>query len=123
MKLTAAAEESESQYVFPAARGNGHLRDAKVFRRAIEEAELEGIVLHTLRHSFASVALEMEFSELTIAGLLGHRAHSVTSRYAHHVDRALVAAADRVSATIAARMLGKEETNPTVLSMRYLDAG
>ena len=60
--------------------------------------------MHTLRHSYASVALELEYSELTIAGLLGHRSHSVTSRYAHHVDRALVAAADRVSRMIAERM-------------------
>ena len=103
-ELTAAAEESETQYVFPAARGDGQLRDTKVFRRAIEEAGLEGVALHTLRHSFASVALELEYSEMTVAGLLGHRSHSVTSRYTHHVDRALVAAADRVSRLIAQRM-------------------
>ncbi len=90
--------------VFPAAHGDGHLTDAKLFRRICDEAKLEGVSLHTLRHSFASVALELEYSELTIAGLLGHRSHSITSRYAHHVDRALVEAADRVSDLIAARL-------------------
>ena len=93
-------------YVFPASHGDGPLTDAKLFRRICDDAKLSGVSLHTLRHSFASVALELEYSELTIAGLLGHRSHSITSRYAHHVDRALVAAANRVSALIAARMEG-----------------
>ena len=102
--LTLPAFDDESEYVFPAVRGDGHLTDVKVFRVACEAAELDGVSLHTLRHSFASVALELEYSELTIAGLLGHRSHSITSRYAHHVDRALLAAADRVSRLIAERM-------------------
>jgi site-specific recombinase XerD len=63
-------------------------------------AELKDVSLHTLRHSFASVALELGYSELTIGGLIGHTQHSVTSRYAHHVDSALVSAADRVAERI-----------------------
>ncbi len=55
---------------------------------------------------------------MTIAGLLGHRSHSVTSRYAHHVDRALVAAADRISAVIKARMEGREEEGARVIELR-----
>jgi integrase len=94
--------------VFPAARGNGHIVDVKVFREAVRRAGLEGITPHSLRHGFASVALELGYSELTIAGLLGHRVGTVTARYTHHVDRALVTVANRVSATIAARMAGKE---------------
>ena len=41
---------------------------------------------HTLRHSFASVAADLGYSELTIASLLGHKKASVTSKYAHHAD-------------------------------------
>jgi site-specific recombinase XerD len=33
---------------------------------------------HVLRHTFASVAGDLGFAELTIAGLLGHSAHGVT---------------------------------------------
>ncbi len=102
--LNAAAGCEGNPYVFPAAFGDGHLVGVKVFRQAVERAGLQDVTIHTLRHSYASVALELEYSELTIAGLLGHRSHSVTSRYAHHVDRALVAAADRASAVIADRM-------------------
>jgi site-specific recombinase XerD len=96
--------KDESPYVFPATHGDKFLTDAKVFMKVRDEAKLEGVSLHTLRHSFASVALELEYSELTIAGLLGHRAGSITARYAHSVDRSLVAAANRVSSLIASRI-------------------
>jgi len=115
--LTLPPFDEESVYLFPASRGGKHLSDVKVFRQACKLAKLEGCSLHTLRHSFASVALELEYSELTIAGLLGHRSHSVTSRYAHHVDRALVAAADRISAVIARRLEGKADSGGDVITL------
>jgi hypothetical protein len=49
----------------------------------------------------------MGFSELTIAGLLGHSVPGVTARYAHVPDTALVAAADRVASRIAMALDGK----------------
>ena len=58
-------------------------------------------------HSLAAAAAEMGFSELTIAGLLGHSVPGVTARYAHIPDRALLAAADQVSARIAAALDSK----------------
>ena len=115
--LTLPPFSESSEYVFPAVRGGGNLTDTKVFLHARETAGLERVSLHTLRHSFASVALELEYSEMTIAGLLGHRLHTVTSRYAHHVDRALVAAADRISAVIASRMAGEMETGGQVVPL------
>jgi len=48
-------------------------------------------------HSPAAAAAEMGFSELTIAGLLGHSVPGVTARYAHVPNRTLLAAADQVS--------------------------
>lgn len=48
----------------------------------------------------------MGFSELTIAGMLGHTVSGVTARCAHVPDSALVAAADRVSARIATALDG-----------------
>jgi hypothetical protein len=55
------------------------------------------VSLHGLRHWFAGAAAEMNFSELTIAGSLGHRVKGVTARYATAPDSVLLAAADRVS--------------------------
>ena len=36
---------------------------------------------HVLRHSFASLAGDLGYSEPTIAALIGHQGRSVTSRY------------------------------------------
>lgn len=117
--ISAAPAKDDNAYVFPAAWESGHLTDAKVFDRACKIAGLADVSLHTLRHGFATVAHELEYSELTIAGLLGHRRHSVTARYAHHVDRALIAAADRVSALIAARMEGREAEGAEVVHLQH----
>lgn len=103
--IQSVPKKGDSAFVFPATRGDGHLVGTDVFDKAVARAELPShVTLHTLRHSYASVALELEFSELTIGTLIGHRRHSVTSDYAHHVDRVLIAAADRVADLVAQRM-------------------
>jgi integrase len=94
-------------WLFPAERGDGHFVGLpKVLARICRRAKLDAITLHTLRHSFASVAGDIGYSELVIAGLLGHSAGSVTSTYVH-LDKALVAAADQTASTIAAALDGK----------------
>ena len=55
------------------------------------------ITPHVLRHSFASLAADRGYNEPTIASLLGHKTHSITSRYVHSADAVLVAAADAVA--------------------------
>jgi integrase len=52
---------------------------------------------HTLRHSFASLAGDLGYSEPTIAALIGHKGHTMTSRYVHAADAVLLAAADAVA--------------------------
>jgi integrase len=97
-------------WVFPATHGGGHFIGLpKVLERMCAKAGLEGVTVHVLRHTFAATAAEMGFSELTIAGLLGHSVPGVTARYAHVPDSALVAAADRVATRIAAALDGKAE--------------
>jgi integrase len=94
-------------HVMPAERGDGHFIGLpRVLARLCAKGGLDGVTVHVLRHSFAAVAAEMGFSELTIAGMLGHTVSGVTARYAHVPDSALVAAADRVSARIAAALDG-----------------
>ena len=77
----------------------GGLRNA--WTRLIGKAGLSGITPHTLRHSFASVAGDLGYSESTIGAMLGHAAGTVTGRYTHHLDAVLIAAADKVAAEIA----------------------
>ena len=97
-----------SDFVLPAARGKGHFKGLpKGWTRVMERANLPHVTPHTLRHSFASVANELGYTEPTIAAMLGHASASVTSRYIHHIDAALAAAADRVAKNIQAYMVGE----------------
>jgi len=90
-----------SPYVFPADFGDGHFTAAKsCLVRLCAIAKIEGVTPHTLRHTFASVAGDLGFSELTIAALPGHAARGVTQGYVH-VDEALKLAATRTSEEIA----------------------
>ena len=103
--LAAVPRPENCPWVFPAVRGEGHLVGLpRVLERLCARAGLKDVTVHVLRHSFAATAAGLGFSELTIAGMLGHRMPGVTARYAHVPDSALVAAADRVSAEIAAAL-------------------
>lgn len=78
------------------------------WKRIAKRAKFQGVTPHTLRHSFASVAGDLGFTESTIAAMLGHAAGSVTSRYVHHLDSVLVAAADKVARAIHGMMIAPE---------------
>jgi integrase len=99
--VEAAPGQEGSPFVFPADWGDGHFVGVvRVLDRVCAKAKLKDVTPHVLRHTFASIAGDLGFSELTIAGLLGHSARGVTQGYVH-LDTALVVAADRVSAEIA----------------------
>ena len=101
-----------SPYTFPSDGGQTHFIAADgVLGRICKRLGFEDVTAHTLRHTFASVAGEMGYSELTIAAMLGHAAGSVTSRYVH-IDEAVKSAVERVSAEIA-KLLDREETKAT----------
>jgi site-specific recombinase XerD len=55
------------------------------------------ITPHVLRHSFASLTADLGFGELTVASLIGHKAHGITSRYVYSADAVLLAAAGVVA--------------------------
>ncbi len=94
-------------YVVPAARGGGHFGGLPHGARRLLKRVGPGVTPHVLRHSFASVADDLGYSEPTIAAMLGHASGSVTSRYIHHLDSVLIAAASRVAARIDAPMAGE----------------
>jgi integrase len=92
-------------YVFPGKMGEGYFIGLPHFwDRMAKRADVKGVTLHGLRHWFASAAAELNYSELTIAGLLGHHIKSVTARYATAPDRALLSAADNTACRIAELM-------------------
>jgi integrase len=86
--------------VFPATRGDAEkqLHFKKFWPRIAKLGKLpKDITPHVMRHSYASLAADLGYSEPTIAALVGHKGHSVTSRYVHTADAVLLAAADAVA--------------------------
>lgn len=70
----------------------------KLWLRIAAAAQLPpDVTLHVFRHSFASLAGDLGYSEPTIAALIGHQGRSITSRYVHAADAVLLAAADAVA--------------------------
>ncbi|MBC9207533.1 tyrosine-type recombinase/integrase [Roseomonas aerophila] len=110
LDLLGAAAPQESDHIYILAgrdpqKPYGGLPGA--WERLAKEAGLVGITLHTLRHSFASTAADLGYSEPTIAAMIGHSSGTITGRYVHHLDAVLIAAADRVAEEIRKQMAGK----------------
>jgi integrase len=70
-----------------------------------------------LRHSFASIAADLGYSEPTIAALVGHKGRTITSRYVHSADSVLLAAADAVANRIA-ELMGDSMPEGIVVQLR-----
>jgi hypothetical protein len=74
---------------------------------------------HVLRHSFATLAADIGHNEPTIAALLGHKIHSITSRYVHSADAVLLAAADAV-ANATMKLMAPDQAQP---QLRHAEPG
>jgi integrase len=77
---------------------------------------------HILRHSFASLAGDLGYSEPTIAAIVGHARRSVTSRYVHSADAVLLATADAV-ANRTAELMGNHRASGVVVELTMRAAG
>jgi integrase len=100
VELLVAQPQAGLPFFFPADWGEGHFVGVvRVLDRICAMARLIGVTPHTLGHTFASVAGDLGFSELTIAALLGHAARGVTQRYIH-IDEAQKLAADKIASEI-----------------------
>ena len=92
----------ENPFVFPGLRENQHLKEIKrLWYAARHAAKLDGLRLHDLRHSFASVPATGGESLLVVRSLLGHKRVSTTERYAHLGDDPVKRAANRAAGDIA----------------------
>lgn len=72
----------------------------KHWQKILAGSPLASVTPHVLRHSFASLANDLGFTESTVAALLGHAQGTITSRYIHTVDTALIMAADTITGYI-----------------------
>jgi integrase len=97
-------------FVFPGLKENEHLTEVKrLWYAARHAAKLDGLRLHDLRHSFASVPATSGESLLVVRSLLGHKRASTTERYAHLSDDPVRRAANRAAGDIANWLSGDGE--------------
>jgi integrase len=100
---------SVGTYVFPGqGDDNAFGSFPNHWEKIFENTSLADITPHVLRHSFASIANDLGFTEVTIAALVGHSKGSVTSKYIHTLDTALIMAADTISGYINGLLDGVE---------------
>jgi integrase len=78
----------------------------KRWRSIRAAANLHGVRIHDLRHSFASVAAGAGMSLPVIGKLLGHSQPSTTARYAHLAPGPIRAASNLIGSEISAAMNG-----------------
>ena len=95
------------EHVFPGRRPGQPLDDLKAAWAAITRAAgLEGVRVHDLRHSYASILASAGLSLPIIGALLGHTQPATTARYAHLFDDPLREATERVGTFVGSA--GKE---------------
>ena len=97
---------TESPFVFPSpldpSRPRG--RELSIWGRIREEAGIEDVRLHDLRHTMASHAVLNGVPVPVVSRMLGHSNVRMTLRYAHLGDRHIEAAAECIGAAIAEMM-------------------
>jgi integrase len=106
--LLLQACERAGTFVIPGISGNKARSDLKKPWLAIQRyAELEGVRIHDLRHTFASIGAGASLGLPIVGKLLGHTQPATTARYAHldadPLRRASNLIGDRLTAALASR--------------------
>lgn len=100
--LSRIKENAAGPYVFPGRVPDAPLTDVKHSWRAIcKAANIEGLRVHDLRHSYASFLVSAGLSLPVVGALLGHTQPGTTARYAHLLDEPLRVATEHVGAIVA----------------------
>jgi integrase len=102
---------TDTDFVFPSRYGarEGHLEDLRrAFDKVCEAAGIDGMRVHDLRHSFATIAVMSGASLYDVQKLLGHSDVSMTQRYAHLAEESLQRATESVGKTIDQATAEKE---------------
>ena len=119
--LRRIAREDDSDYVFPAERGDRHYQGTKtMWSKIIRKAELPDVTPHTLRHTMGSTATSGGEALALTGAILGHANMRSTEIYAHVQNDPSRRAANRVTKRIAAALAGsppgksrRPETTPS----------
>ena len=102
-------KRKEGDYVFPGERNGAAFGGfPNHWEQIFRNSPLSDVTPHVLRHSFASIANDLGFTEITIAALVGHSKGTMTSKYIHTLDTALIMAADTIGGYIQGLLDGVE---------------
>lgn len=109
--IEAQPSDDTSPFLFPSDNGRGHFTATdSVIARLCKRAAFKDVTAHTFRHTFASIAGELGYSDIIIGTLLGHVARNVTQGYVH-VEEAARIAADRVAQVMAELLDGGRKSS------------
>jgi len=104
-------------FVFPGRGDKQHLVNIwHAWIRLCKAADIKGLRLHDLRHSYASHLASSGHSLSLIGALLGHTQPQTTARYAHLFDDPLRKATEQVGAIVM--NAGKEPSDETVTPLK-----
>jgi integrase len=102
-----AARAQESEFVFPGRIGGHRVEVKSNWQHICKAANITGLRIHDLRHSYASQLASAGIGLHTIGALLGHTQAQTTARYAHLFDDPLRAATEKVGAILAGKRKAK----------------
>lgn len=101
--------------LFSGRAGKTQQTDLKRFWASVcKAADIKGVRVHDLRHSYASYLASAGLSLPVIGALLGHSSPVTTQRYAHLLDDPLRQATERVGAMVASAGKTGAEVVPLV---------
>ena len=87
--------------------GGSNFRE-RVFDPAKKRAELDGMIFHDLRHTYASLLIAAKVQPMVVAAQLGHRdARLVLQRYGHLYPGAAAQAAMALDLFLPAQTVGQ----------------
>jgi integrase len=114
--LSALPRIEGNPYLIPGGNAGAPRVDLKRPWAALKKAaKLEGVRIHDLRHSFASIGAGASMGLPIIGRLLGHSQPQTTAKYSHLQADPLRRAADTIGATISAAMEGELAAEPVLL--------
>ena len=106
------AKRGSSPFVVPGEKEDQARADLKKPWNAIRRhAKLEGVRLHDLRHTFASIGAGSSLGLPIVGKLLGHSQPQTTARYAHLDTDPLRRAANLIGAQLASALAGPPKSN------------
>jgi integrase len=107
--------KTSNPYVFPARVESKPLQGLpRMWETIRAKAGLpDDVTLHVLRHSFASLASDLGYSDAVIGALIGHKREGITARYTHADDAVVLRAADEVARVTLALMAGRSRDEAT----------